>query len=68
MPFSEYYADSMPQAADRKAAAAKILEEAGYAKSGDFYEKDGKRAKVVVNNFSEDNTIKSLARFLSQQH
>jgi len=67
MPFSEYYADSMPQAADRKAAAAKILEEAGYAKSGDFYEKDGKRAKVVVNNFSEDNTIKSLARFLSQQ-
>lgn len=67
MPFSEYYADSMPQAADRKAAAAKILEEAGYTKNGDFYEKDGKRAKVVVNNFSEDNTIKSLARFLSQQ-
>ena len=44
MPFSEYYQDVYPTPNNDAAAASKILEEAGYTKNGEFYEKDGKQA------------------------
>ncbi|WP_237188130.1 ABC transporter family substrate-binding protein [Rothia nasimurium] len=66
LPVSEYYQDNFP--ADRGVEAAqKILEEAGYTKSGDFYAKDGVNASFKVTNFGDDPGAAALAQTMVQQ-
>ena len=67
MPFSEYYQDVYPTPNNDAAAAAKILEEAGYTKNGEFYEKDGKQAAFKFSIFGEDPTSKAVGQTLVQQ-
>ena len=65
MPFSPLYEDNFPkpEGGDRKAAAQKILEEAGYTKGSDgFYEKDGKKLEYRVTVFSDDPTSKNVGQ------
>ena len=66
MPFQKGYQDAMPTNPGAE-AAAKILEAAGYSKSGDYYAKDGKTAGFSITYFGSDAT--SLAQFqnLEQQ-
>ena len=66
MPFQKGYQDNMPSKPGPE-AAAKILEAAGYSKSGDYYAKDGKTAGFSITYFGSDAT--SLAQFqnLEQQ-
>ncbi len=66
MPFSEYYEDNFGQVVDGW-DAGQILEEAGYTKSGDYYQKDGKNAKFAVTIFGDDPVSAALAQTLSQQ-
>lgn len=66
MPFSEYYEDNFGQVVDGWDAGA-ILEEAGYSKSGDYYQKDGKNAKFAVTIFGDDPVNNALAQTLVQQ-
>ena len=67
MPFSEYYQDVYPTPNNDAAAASKILEEAGYTKNGEFYEKDGKQAAFKFSIFGEDPTSKAVGQTLVQQ-
>ena len=67
MPFSEYYQDVYPTPNNDAAAASKILEEAGYTKNGEFYEKDGKQATFKYSVFGEDPTSKAVAQTIVQQ-
>lgn len=67
MPFSEYYQDVYPTPNNDAAAASKILEEAGYTKNGEFYEKDGKQAAFKYSVFGEDPTSKAVAQTVVQQ-
>ena len=67
MPFSEYYQDNYPTPNNDASAASKILEEAGYTKNGDYYEKDGKQAAFKYSVFGEDPTSKAVAQTLVQQ-
>ena len=67
MPFSEYYQDVYPTPNNDAAAASKILEEAGYTKNGDFYEKDGKQATFKYSVFGDDPTSKAVAQTVVQQ-
>ena len=66
MPFQKGYQNNMPSNPGAE-AAAKILEAAGYSKSGDYYAKDGKTAGFSITYFGSDAT--SLAQFqnLEQQ-
>lgn len=66
MPFSEYYEDNFGKVVDGW-DAAQILEEAGYSKEGDFYAKDGKRAKFAVTIFGDDPVSSAMAQNLVQQ-
>ncbi|MDY3048208.1 MAG: ABC transporter family substrate-binding protein [Rothia sp. (in: high G+C Gram-positive bacteria)] len=66
LPISEYYQDNYP--AERGVEAAqKILEEAGYSKSGDYYAKDGVTASFKVTNFGDDPGSAALAQTMVQQ-
>ena len=67
MPFNEYYQDTYPTPNNDAAAASKILEEAGYTKNGEFYEKDGKQAAFKFSIFGEDPTSKAVGQTLVQQ-
>ena len=67
MPFSEYYQDVYPTPNNDAAAASKILEEAGYTKNGEFYEKDGKQATFKYSVFGEDPTSKAVGQTIVQQ-
>ena len=67
LPFSEYYQDTYPTPNNDAAAASKILEEAGYTKNGEFYEKNGKQAAFKYSIFGDDPTTKAVAQTLSQQ-
>ncbi|WHS51251.1 ABC transporter family substrate-binding protein [Rothia sp. SD9660Na] len=66
LPVSEYYQDNYP--AERGVEAAqKILEDAGYTKSGDYYSKDGKNASFRVTNFGDDPGSAALAQTMIEQ-
>lgn len=67
MPFSEYYQDVYPTPNNDAAAASKILEEAGYTKNGEFYEKDGKQAAFKFSIFGDDPTSKAVGQTIVQQ-
>jgi len=67
MPFNEYYQDTYPTPNNDAAAASKILEDAGYTKNGEFYEKDGKQAAFKFSIFGEDPTSKAVGQTLVQQ-
>lgn len=67
MPFSEYYRDVYPTPNNDAAAASKILEEAGYTKNGDYYEKGGKQATFKYSVFGDDPTSKAVAQTIVQQ-
>ena len=67
MPFSEYYRDVYPTPNNDAAAASKILEEAGYTKNGEFYEKNGKQATFKYSVFGDDPTSKAVAQTIVQQ-
>lgn len=67
MPFTEYYQDDYPTPNNDATAASKILEEAGYTKNGEFYEKDGKQAAFKFSIFGEDPTAKAVGQTLVQQ-
>ena len=67
MPFSEHYQDNYPTPNNDASAASKILEEAGYTKNGDYYEKDGNQAAFKYSVFGEDPTSKAVAQTVVQQ-
>ena len=67
MPFSEYYQDVYPTPNNDAAAASKVLEEAGYTKNGEFYEKDGKQAAFKYSVFGDDPTSKAVGQTIVQQ-
>ena len=67
MPFSEYYKDVYPTPNNDASAASKILEEAGYTKNGEFYEKNGKQATFKYSVFGDDPTSKAVAQTIVQQ-
>lgn len=66
MPFSEQYEDNFEKVVG-KWDAAKILEDAGYKKSGDFYAKDGKNASFAITIFGDDPVNSAMAQALVQQ-
>lgn len=65
MPFSENYKNNFEEAT-KDWDAAKILEEAGYTKEGDFYKKDGKNAKFAITIFGDDPMDTAMAQTLVQ--
>ena len=67
MPFSPYYQDNYPTPNNSVSEAQKILEAAGYAKKGDYYEKDGQKAGCAVVTFGDDPTTKGRAQTFTQQ-
>ena len=67
MPFSPYYQDNYPTPNNSVSEAQKILEAAGYAKKGDYYEKDGQKASCAVVTFGDDPTTKGRAQTFTQQ-
>ena len=67
MPFSPYYQDNYPTPNNSVSEAQKILEAAGYAKKGDYYEKDGQKASCAVVVFGDDPTTKGEAQTFTQQ-
>ena len=67
MPFSEHYQDNYPTPNNDASAASKILEEAGYTKNGDYYEKDGNQAAFKYSVFGDDPTSKAVAQTVVQQ-
>lgn len=67
MPFSPYYQDNYPTPNNSVSEAQKILEAAGYAKKGDYYEKDGQKASCAVVVFGDDPTTKGRAQTFTQQ-
>lgn len=66
MPFSEYYENNFDKVV-KGWDSAKILEEAGYKKDGDYYKKDGKNAKFSVTTFGDDPVSSAMAQTLVQQ-
>lgn len=67
MPFSPYYQDNYLTPNNSVSEAQKILEAAGYAKKGDYYEKDGQKASCAVVVFGDDPTTKGKAQTFTQQ-
>ena len=66
MPFQKGYQDNY--AGDNGAqAAAKILEAAGYSKSGDYYAKDGKVAGFALTSFGSEAVFQAVYQILEQQ-
>lgn len=61
---SQYYRDNYP--ARNPEEARKVLENAGYTKSGDFYAKDGKTITLKLTTFGDDATTKGQAQTFIQ--
>ncbi|MDO5750526.1 MAG: ABC transporter family substrate-binding protein [Rothia sp. (in: high G+C Gram-positive bacteria)] len=54
LPLSKNYRDNYPKPdGDAKSAVAKVLEAAGYTKSGDYYAKDGNPLKISFTVFGD---------------
>ena len=66
LPMQEGYQDNYPTKLG-KDVATKILEDAGYTKSGDYYTKDGAKVSYPVITFGSDPVVSSTAQFLVQQ-
>lgn len=66
MPFQKGYQDAMPTNPGAE-AAAKILEAAGYSKSGDYYAKDGKVAGFALTSFGSEAVYQAVYQILEQQ-
>ncbi len=66
LPVSPYYRDNFP-AAQGPEAAAKILEESGYSKQGDYYAKGEAKAKFEIMIFGDDPVSIALAQALIEQ-
>ena len=66
LPMQEGYQDNYPTKLG-KDVATKILEDAGYTKNGDYYEKDGTKAGCAVVVFGDDPTNKGKAQTFTQQ-
>ncbi len=66
MPFQKGYEDNVPKDSGAD-AAKKILEEAGYTKSGDFYQKDGKTAGFSITTFGSDTVTQAKFQRIEQQ-
>lgn len=62
--YSQYYRDNYP--ARNPEEARKVLEKAGYTKSGDFYAKDGKTITLKLTTFGDDATTKGQAQTFIQ--
>ena len=60
----QYYRDNYP--ARNPEEARKVLEKAGYTKSGDFYAKDGKTITLKLTTFGDDATTKGQAQTFIQ--
>ena len=66
MPFQKGYQNNY--AGDTGAqAAGKILEAAGYSKSGDYYAKDGKVAGFALTSFGSEAVYQAVYQILEQQ-
>ena len=63
---SQYYRDNYP--ARNPEEARKVLEKAGYTKSGDFYAKDGKTITLKLTTFGDDATTKGSGTDLHPEH
>ena len=61
---SQYHRDNYP--ARNPEEARKVLEKAGYTKSGDFYAKDGKTITLKLTTFGDDATTKGQAQTFIQ--
>lgn len=61
---SPHYHDNYP--ARNPEEARKVLEKAGYTKSGDFYAKDGKTITLKLTTFGDDATTKGQAQTFIQ--
>ena len=61
---SPHYRDNYP--ARNPEEARKVLEKAGYTKSGDFYAKDGKTITLKLTTFGDDATTKGQAQTFIQ--
>ena len=66
MPFQKGYQNNMPSNPGAE-AAAKILEAAGYSKSGDYYEKNGKVAGFALTSFGSEAVYQAVYQILEQQ-
>ena len=66
MPFQKGYQNNY--AGDTGAqAAAKLLEAAGYSKSGDYYTKNGKTAGFALTSFGSEAVYQAVYQILEQQ-
>ena len=52
---------NLKSADERKAAAKKTLEDAGYTLNGDYYEKDGQQVTFAYTLFGDGTTVKNRA-------
>ena len=66
MPFQKGYEDNVPKNSGVD-AAKKILEEAGYTMSGEYYQKEGKTAGFAITTFGSDATTNAKFQNLEQQ-
>ena len=63
--YNDNFAAAVPESGPD--AAKKILEAAGYAKSGDYYAKDGKTAEFAVTTFGSDPITNAVFQALEGQ-
>lgn len=66
LPMQEGYQDNYPTKLG-KDVATKILEDAGYTKSGDYYAKDGKVAGFALTSFGSEAVYQAVYQILEQQ-
>ena len=66
MPFQKGYQNNYEGESGAQ-AAAKILEAAGYSKSGDYYAKDGKVAGFALTSFGSEAVFQAVYQILEQQ-
>ena len=66
MPFQKGYQNNYEGESGAQ-AAAKILETAGYSKSGDYYAKGGKTASFAMTSFGSEAVYQAVYQILEQQ-
>ena len=66
MPFQKGYQNNYEGESGAQ-AAAKILEAAGYSKSGDYYAKGGKTASFAMTSFGSEAVYQAVYQILEQQ-
>ena len=66
MPFQKGYQNNYEGESGAQ-AAGKILEAAGYSKSGDYYAKDGKVAGFAMTSFGSEAVYQAVYQILEQQ-